>query len=68
MKSIAVPSELTLLSAKDIAKSSGMGLNTVYGLMRSASFPSIKIGGRYYVTTSAYAQWLTENQKCKWAV
>lgn len=68
MRKTSVPKELTLLAAKDIAESSGMSVNTVYALMRSNTFPSIKIGGRYYVTQLAYANWLTDNQNCKCAI
>lgn len=68
MRNTVVPKELTLLAAKDIAKSSGMSVNTVYALMRSNTFPTIKIGGRYYVTQLAYSNWLLENQNCKCAI
>lgn len=65
MRTRTVPAELTLLAAKDIAKSAGMSVNTVYGLMRSNTFPTIKIGGRYYVSQGAYSKWLKDHQNCK---
>jgi len=38
-----------LLTVKDICKRLNVGRDKAYALMHAAAFPSIKIGGRYYV-------------------
>lgn len=40
----------------------GIGRDTAYALMRSSSFPSIKIGGRFYVEEEALQEWLRKNR------
>ncbi|MBR2455150.1 MAG: helix-turn-helix domain-containing protein [Clostridia bacterium] len=47
-----------LLTAKELKKVMRCGINRAYDLLRSPAFPSIKIGGRYYVTVSALKEWL----------
>ena len=36
----------------------GLGRDKAYQLMRSEAFPSIKIGGQYYVDEKAFEEWL----------
>ena len=38
-----------LLTAKDIQKKLGVSRDRAYGLLHAKGFPSIKLGGRYYV-------------------
>lgn len=45
--------------AKDLQKVLGIGLGKAYTLMRSApAFPSIKIGGEYFVLGEKLLHWL----------
>lgn len=47
-----------MLTVKDLVKVLNIGRDTAYALMHSRSFPSMKIGGRYYVTQKALDDWL----------
>ena len=47
-----------MLTVKDLQRVLKIGRDKAYALMHSSSFPSIKIGGQYYVTEIALAQWL----------
>ena len=38
-----------LLTAKDIQKKLGVSRDRAYGLLHAKGFPSIELGGRYYV-------------------
>lgn len=38
-----------LLKAKEVGEYLGISNSKLYGLMKSRSFPSVKIGSRYYV-------------------
>lgn len=38
-----------LLTAKDIQKKLGVSRDRAYGLLHAKGFPSMKLGGRYYV-------------------
>lgn len=47
-----------LLTAKELQKIFHCGKNRAYDILKSPAFPSIRIGGRYYVTVSAVKEWL----------
>lgn len=47
-----------MLTVKDLQKILKIGRDTAYALMHAKAFPSIKIGGRYYVTREALDSWL----------
>lgn len=47
-----------MLTVKDLQVMFKIGRDKAYALMRSKGFPSIKIGGRYYVTQKALDEWL----------
>ena len=47
-----------MLTVKDLQNLLKIGHDKAYALMRSKGFPSIKIGGRYYVTQKALDEWL----------
>lgn len=49
---------MILLTTRDLQKFLKIGRDRAYALMRSQSFPSIKIGARYYVTKEALEEWL----------
>lgn len=51
-----------ILTAKEIKEKLKCGINRAYDLMKSPAFPSIKLGGRYIVTASAFNRWLIENE------
>ena len=50
--------ENELLTAKELKQVMRCVINRAYDLLKSTAFPSTKIGGRYYVTTSALKEWL----------
>lgn len=43
---------------KDLQKLLGIGRDKAYALMKSAAFPSTKMDGRYYITKTAFKEWL----------
>lgn len=47
-----------MLTVKDLQKELKIGRDMAYALMHAKGFPSIKIGGRYFVTEEALAKWL----------
>lgn len=51
-----------LLTVKELQSLLRIGRDTAYALMHSRAFPSIKIGGRYYVARDALDRWLTQNE------
>ena len=48
-----------LLTVKELRKRLNIGRDTAYALMHSAGFPSIKLGGRYYVAEDELQMWLS---------
>lgn len=50
-----------LYTVKDLMQL-GISRDTAYQLMHSKAFPSVKIGGRYYVTEDAWESWLKQYQ------
>ena len=49
-----------MYTPKDVQEMFGMSRKRVYDMFRQDSFPSIKIGKRYYITESAFYKWLKE--------
>lgn len=49
-----------LLNVKDLQELLKIGRDTAYALMHAKGFPSIKIGGRYYVAREALDKWLDQ--------
>lgn len=47
-----------LLTVKDLINLLNVGRDTAYALMHSKGFPSMKIGGRYYVARDELQKWL----------
>jgi excisionase family DNA binding protein len=47
-----------LLSTRDLQNSLKIGRDTAYALMHCSGFPSMKIGGRYYVSRQELDKWL----------
>jgi excisionase family DNA binding protein len=55
-----------ILSAYDISKELGLGLNCVYRELKAGRIPSTKIGDRYFISRAAFEKFLSgENQKIK---
>ena len=54
-----------LLTVKDLQNLLKIGRDTAYALMHASAFPSIKIGGRYYVTKEALNKWLEKSENKK---
>ena len=49
---------MKLLNVKELQSTLRIGRDKSYSLMRSKGFPSIKIGGRYFVEEAALGEWL----------
>ncbi|MCM1046580.1 MAG: helix-turn-helix domain-containing protein [Candidatus Gastranaerophilales bacterium] len=47
-----------LLGTKDLQAKLRIGRDRTYALMRASAFPSMKIGGRYYVVEAEVDDWL----------
>lgn len=52
----------TWLNAAGLSSRLGISLTRAYQLMHSKSFPAIKLGGRYYVSSEAVDEWEKENR------
>lgn len=50
-----------VLQTKDLMNYLRIGKDRAYALMRSKSFPSIRIGKTYCVTMASLQAWLSEN-------
>ena len=51
-----------LLDVKQLKHKLNVSRDTAYSLVHAKGFPSIKIGGRYYVSEEALKKWLTKNE------
>lgn len=51
-----------ILKTKDLKEMLGIGDTTVYKLMHSKGFPSIKIGRRFFVLKEDFMEWTRENR------
>ena len=49
-----------MLKTQDLKEMLGIGNTTVYRLMHSKGFPSIKIGRRYFVLKEDFLKWARE--------
>lgn len=52
------PTDIKLLTAKDIQGIFHIGINQAYGLMQSEAFPSIRLNRRLYVEEGKLKEWL----------
>ena len=46
--------------AEQISKNVPFGTNKIYAMVKEPGFPSIKIGGRYYVLVDKVNEWLEQ--------
>lgn len=54
-----------MLTAKEVGQYLRISKNKLYGLMKSRSFPSVKIGGRYYVDEDMLREWIIQKSREK---
>jgi len=47
-----------LMTIKELQSYLGIGKDKAYKLVKSKSFPALKIGGRYYLIKSDFVSWL----------
>ena len=47
-----------LMTIKELQNYLGIGKDKAYALVKSKSFPALKIGGRYYVAKTDFVVWL----------
>lgn len=52
-----------LMTVKELQNYLGIGKDKAYALVKSKSFPSVKIGGRYYVIKSDFVSWLAKQTR-----
>ena len=46
--------------AEQMTKHVAMGQNKIYAMVKQPGFPSVKIGGRYYVLVDKVDEWLNK--------
>jgi len=51
-----------LLTVKDLQELLNIGRDKAYSLMHSKSFPSMRLGRKYYVQEQALQEWLVKNR------
>ena len=51
-----------LLDVKALRAKLGLSRDLTYALMKAKNFPSMQIGGRYYVSEEALAKWLERHE------
>ena len=51
-----------ILTPKELSETLKIGRDKAYALIKSPTFPSIRIGNRYIVTEQALTSWLINNQ------
>ena len=47
-----------LMTIKELQSYLGVGKDKAYALVKSKSFPALKVGGRYYVIKPDFIVWL----------
>lgn len=47
-----------LMTVKDLQNYLGIGKDKAYKLVKSKSFPALKLGGRYYAIKPDFVTWL----------
>jgi excisionase family DNA binding protein len=50
--------ERDVLTPREVARATGIGVLSIYDLLKSGELPSRKIGKRYYVSGIVYREWL----------
>lgn len=57
-----------LLTVKDLQKILNVSRDLAYALMHAHGFPSMKIGGRYFVSRDALERWLQRYEGKEFAI
>ena len=52
-----------LMTIKELQSYLGIGKDKAYLLVKSKSFPALKVGGRYYVIKPGFIAWLGKQTK-----
>ena len=52
-----------LMTIKELQSYLGIGKDKAYKLVKSKSFPALKVGGRYYVIKPGFIAWLGKQTK-----
>ena len=52
-----------LMTIKELQSYLGIGKDKAYALVKSKSFPALKVGGRYYVIKPGFIAWLGKQTK-----
>ncbi len=60
MENVLNQSNLVVLTVQELSKVLHIGRDKAYALMKSEAFPSICLGGRYFVTEKALMEWLKQ--------
>ena len=60
--------EVVILTAKELAERMHIGRDKAYALMKNKSFPSMKLGGTYLVTSKALNEWLARYEYKTFAI
>ncbi len=58
MEKLAVTTSGRLIKPKEARDYLGISTNAIYALIRCRTFPSIRIGGRYYICADKLEEWL----------
>ena len=51
--------------AEQMSKNVPIGISKIYAMVKEPGFPSIKVGGRYYVLIDRVNEWLEEQSHKK---
>ena len=54
-----------LMTVKELREYLHIGKDKAYELVKGKSFPSIRIGGRYYVLKPEFIEWLKKQGRSK---
>ena len=51
--------------AEQMSKNVPIGISKIYAMVKEPGFPSVKVGGRYYVLIDRVNEWLEEQSRKK---
>jgi excisionase family DNA binding protein len=66
-KNVLIMESKNVLMAKDMAAELGVGLNFMYRQLRSGKVPARRIGDRFFISRSAWEQFLAGDNQNKTA-
>jgi excisionase family DNA binding protein len=56
----AAPAQKDVLTPRQIARTTGIGLMSIYNFLESGALPGVRLGKRWYVSSICYQNWLAE--------